>query len=221
MRQPLHQPLINLFQYAFKMNIFMKNITLLLFFTWLTALRMTAQSCTPLATCPGSPVNICDLTPNNTNLWNETYWLDIWTNIHDLSDAPTDLTVSATDTCGAGLTFKYLLFLDLNNDGVQETVVKSWDLPAPGTVNFDNALLPNYVGGDVRNFDERPVVANQKYQFALEETVNGANSTAALRWNTTAAPGTYTIPEFPYPAAGEGTPIRGLHPCVSAASESR
>jgi len=180
------------------MNIFMKNIALFLFLTWLTALRLTAQSCTPVTTCLGSPVNICDLTPNDATFWNETYWEDIWTGLNDLSDAPTDLTVNATDTCGAGLTFKYLLFLDLNNDGVQETVVKSWDPPAPGTVNFDNALLPNYDGGEVRNFDERPVTASQKYQFSLQETVNGASATAALRWNPPADPGTYTIPGFPY-----------------------
>ncbi|MEZ4943271.1 MAG: T9SS type A sorting domain-containing protein [Saprospiraceae bacterium] len=149
--------------------------------------------------CPTSPVEICDLTANNAQLWNESYWFDNQTNSHDLCEAPTDLTVTATDLCsGANVTVRYLLFLDLDNTGTMETVISSTNLPGFNTVFYDNAQNPNFQGGTARQFDERPVPLNQKYGFALQTTVSGNKKVASVRWNTQQQPTNFVVPELPY-----------------------
>lgn len=71
--------------------------------------------------CPASPVNICDKTSNNAALWNDPKWWDIKTSSHDLCEGPADLSISATDACtGPELRFRFLLFLDLDNDGFRK-----------------------------------------------------------------------------------------------------
>ncbi|MBK8192331.1 MAG: hypothetical protein IPK76_03750 [Lewinellaceae bacterium] len=153
----------------------------------------------PTIDCPTGTVDVCDLTDNDTNLWNESYWFDDNTQQHDLCEGPTDLCVTATDACsGADINIHYLLFLDLDNNGSMETVVNSLNSPDPNVVNYNNANTQNFTGGVVRAFDERQVPLNQKYRFAIQTTVNGKFKTACLRWNTQAQPDTYTIPELPY-----------------------
>ncbi len=153
--------------------------------------------------CKASPDTVCDLTNNDASLWNAMYWWDATTGSHDLCEAPTDLSITATDLCsGANVNFRYLLFLDLNADGVMETVVSSTQTGLGGLgwnrVNFGNALNPNYTGGEAREFDFRAVPANQKYGFALQVTTAGNKRTAAVRWNTQQAPNTFVVPELPY-----------------------
>ncbi|MCC6458826.1 MAG: T9SS type A sorting domain-containing protein [Saprospiraceae bacterium] len=149
--------------------------------------------------CPASPVEICDLTPNDGTLWNETYWYDASINSHNLCEGPTDLSITATDLCsGANINIRYLLFLDLDGDGTMETVISSTNLPGYNTVYFDNANNPNFGGGSPRQYDERPVLPNQKYGFAIQTTTNGSKKVASVRWNTQQSPNTYLIPELPY-----------------------
>lgn len=149
--------------------------------------------------CPASPVEICDISNNNSQLWNESYWFDAVHNMNDLCEAPTDLSITATDACSGGnVTINYLLFLDLDNNGTMETVINSVNLPPANTVLFNNASTPNFSGGVARAFDERAVAANQKYRFALQSVANGATRTASLRWNTNASPNSYVVPELPY-----------------------
>ncbi|MFN0013893.1 MAG: HYR domain-containing protein [Saprospiraceae bacterium] len=149
--------------------------------------------------CPTSPVDVCDITPNNAELWNAMYWWDNVTGSHDLCEGPTDLTITATDLCsGANVNVRYLLFLDLDNNGDMETVINSSQLPGFNNVNFGNGLNPNFSGGTPSAFDFRPVPANQKYGFALQTTTSGNKRTASVRWNTSQALNTYTIPELPY-----------------------
>ena len=149
--------------------------------------------------CPGSPVEVCDLTPNAATLWNETYWWDNKTMQHDLCEGPTDLTITATDACSnENLTFRYLLFLDLDGNGSMETVVSSSNLPGFNAVNYNNASNPNFTGGTPQAFDERSVPNNEKYGFALQVTTQADKRTAAVRWNTQQAPSAYTVPELPY-----------------------
>jgi len=149
--------------------------------------------------CPASPQTICDLTPNAGDLWNESYWYDNGTMSHNLCEAPTDLNITATDACsGAAINIRYLLFLDLDNNGSMETVISSTNLPGFNNVQFNNAGNPNFTGGTPSAFDERLVPSNQKYGFALQTTVVGNKKTAAVRWNTLQAQNTFVIPELPY-----------------------
>ena len=152
-----------------------------------------------IANCPASPVEICDLTANDNQMWNQQYWWDQIVETHDLCEAPTDLNITATDLCsGAQINARYLLFLDLDGNGSMETVVSSQNVPAAGTVNYNNALNPNFGGGEVRTFDGRPVSPNQLYRFALQSTTSGTNRTFALRWNTIASPNSYAVPQLPH-----------------------
>jgi len=153
----------------------------------------------PSITCPTSPVEFCDLTKNDPQLWNETYWFDQLSQSQDLCEGPVDLNVSATDLCsGSNLNIRYLLFLDLDGNGTMETVVSSTTPPAAGTVNFNNANTLNFTGGTSRQFDKRAVAANLKYRFTMQTTVSGTNINASVRWNTANTPANYVLPELPY-----------------------
>jgi hypothetical protein len=153
----------------------------------------------PVVQCPASPVDYCDLTANDAGLWNELYWYDNLTAQHNLCEGPADLAITGTDLCsGPNIDIRYLLFLDLDGDGVQETVVSSTSLPGTNNVNYNNINNPNYAGGAPRAFDERAVPFNQKYGFALQTVTNGTNKSGMVRWNTPLNPNTYVVPELPY-----------------------
>ena len=149
--------------------------------------------------CPASAVAITDVSPNDPLLWNELYWYDQAAQSHDLQEAPVDLCIDVTDQCsGADVKIRFLLFLDLDGDGIQETVLNSINLPGPNTLNYGNVQTPNYSGGTPRAFDERPVPANQKYAFALQTSMSGNNKTACVKWNTPQSPLNYTEPLLPH-----------------------
>ncbi len=153
----------------------------------------------PVIHCPPSPAVFEDKSPNDAQLWNESYWWDNTISSHDLCEGQTDLCMTASDLCsGSNLNIRYLLFLDLNNDGTMETVISSTNLPGYNTIYYGNAATPNFAGGTARQFDERPVPANQKYGFTIQMTVNGDNRTACVRWNTQQQPSNYVVPELPY-----------------------
>ena len=143
------------------------------------------------------------LSPNSASLWNESYWWDNALQTHDLCEEPTDLCITATDACsGANVNIEYLLFLDLDGDGVMETVVNSVNTGIAGlgwnNVLYGNVNTLNFLGGTPRQFDQRPVAANQKWGFALQETVNGSNKIGCLRWNTQQQQNNFVVPELPH-----------------------
>jgi hypothetical protein len=154
--------------------------------------------CIQIQNCPTTPVSICDLSDNDNQLWNAPFWWDNSAGSHDLAEAPVDLAISASNACNGVLSFRYQLFLDLDGDGVPETVVKS-DVPPPaGAVWFGNANQPNFTGGTLRTFDQRPVLASLKYRFSLETSGAGAKQTARVRWRTEGPAPQYSTPELPY-----------------------
>lgn len=153
----------------------------------------------PILKCSTSPGVECDATNNNPQLWNAPVWFDPLTGSSDLCEGPADLCISATDACsGPDLKVRYLLLLDLDNNGTLETVISSTNPPPPGIVFFGNANNPNYSGGSPRAFDQRNVPDVRKYRFTLETNVAGQNLFACLRWNTPENPNNYVVPELPY-----------------------
>ena len=85
---------------------------------------------------------------------------------------------------------------------MMETVINSINTGIAGlgwnNVMFGNAGNPNFSGGTPRAFDERPVPFNQKWGFAIQNTVTGNNKTACVRWNTQQSQNTFVVPELPY-----------------------
>ncbi len=153
----------------------------------------------PVLDCTPLPIICCANLPNNPLYWNAMYWWDPVHGTHDLCEAESEISIAGTDLCTkSNISYRYLLFLDLNNDGVMETVINSVNPPAPGTDNYGNEFNPNYSGGTPQVFDHRPVPTNQKYQFTLQTTVSGDSRTAFVRWNTQQAPNNYVVPHLPF-----------------------
>lgn len=140
-------------------------------------------------------------TPNDSLLWHETYWWNEGAASTDKSEEPVDLCINVKDSC-AGLHIGFLLFLDLDNNNIQETVIRSEELGAAGlgwnNIRYDNGYTPNYSGGVPRAFDERPVPAEQKYGFALEVAATDSGQIACVRFNTQAAPDTFLPLQLPH-----------------------
>lgn len=175
----------------------MSKFNLLFSALFFAANQLFAQ-CPVTLNCPAITPQFCDETNNDPNFWNASYWWDAAAVNHNLSDAAVNLSVTATDDCSNGnFKFQYLLFLDLDGDGVQETVVNSDNLPPNGTVNFNNANTPNYAGGTPQVFDQRNVPQVFKYRFALQTLVKGGKvGISRLRWQDKGFDN-YTLPQLP------------------------
>lgn len=148
--------------------------------------------------CPaGAPIFV-DLSDNDLHLWNANFSADPGNPNEDLCEGVADLEVTVTDACfGPNLGVDYLLFLDLDGDDVQESVVNSTDLPLPGTILFNNVNTPNYAGGQLRQYDTRPVGQNARYQFVLRADTVGRRQVVRLVWHIPATPGSDTPLQLP------------------------
>ncbi|MBK9336876.1 MAG: HYR domain-containing protein [Lewinellaceae bacterium] len=150
-------------------------------------------------TCPPAPVLLTDATNNDPLFWHALYWYDQVGGLQDMCEGPAELCFTSADLCsGADVDIRYLLFLDLDNDGIQESVVNSTHLFNANTVFFNNAGNANYGGGLPRRFDERPVPINQQYGFSIQTTTDGNKKTACVRWRTQSQPLNFVTPQLPY-----------------------
>ncbi|MEZ4919425.1 MAG: hypothetical protein R2792_10015 [Saprospiraceae bacterium] len=146
--------------------------------------------------CPTDDVEVCDLTENDNLFWNDPAYWDATIGSHDLCEAPSELCITVTDSCGGPeVNVRYILFLDMDGDGVMETEISSTNPPAPNTIP--------YLGGTA--FDNRPVPANQKYRFAIDWTTTGNARTACVRWDWLQQPANLNdntlqgvVPQLPY-----------------------
>lgn len=143
-----------------------------------------------------SPVAFCDLTINDPTLWEGGNWVNPANGSNDLPEGPTLLILKALDNCSVtDMSAYYELFLDLDNNGIRETLISSQNPPPAGSIDFGNLLSG---GGEQRQFDSRLVGITQKYTFAMERVITGDSMTVRVRWNTSAAPTNYATPQFPY-----------------------
>ncbi|MBL7780569.1 MAG: HYR domain-containing protein [Saprospiraceae bacterium] len=150
----------------------------------------------PAVVC--ASIDTCDVSTNDVRYWNSAdIWWDNGTQQHDLCEKETEIAVTATDLCDTlnienGLRFRYLLFLDLDGDGVMETVISSADVNTRpvGQVLFNNYQSLNYGTGDNRIFDNNANL-NQRYRFDIEQT----QSSAKVIWRN--ASGT-KLPDLPH-----------------------
>lgn len=145
--------------------------------------------------CSSDTKLVQDITNNDPQLWNAAYWFDPVHVSSDMCEGPSDISITASDACAGGaVSIEYQLILDLDGDGVRETNVNSTAFPPSNTVFYNNASGV----GQARQFDFRPLPANQKWGFALQETITGNKKTATVRFNTSIAPNAYSPAQLPH-----------------------
>jgi len=107
---------------------------------------------------------------------------------------------SASLGANTGIYDSVVSISDMNGDGTMETVVNSTQLGSqPGGLGWNNIWYNNLNGGGVsRQFDFRPVAGNQKWGFALQETVSGANKTGCVKFNTQASQNSFVPAQLPH-----------------------
>jgi hypothetical protein len=163
----------------------------------LVALTSFVQAQAPVITCPGTTVTYGDQSNNDAELWNAPTWWDPIVSSKDLAENAIPLSVTITDACTTGaLKVKYTLYLDLDNNGSQETRVDSDTLPAANTIYFNNMGLA-VTAGEQRQFDFRPVALANKYRFDLQvDAVSISEKKAQLIWRS--SPTATTMAQLPY-----------------------
>lgn len=162
--------------------------------------RMLSAQCITVPACPAATdtLGVCVLNNNNTQLWFEQVFFNPVTGSHDLFETETELTATAVNTpnCQGPTSVAFELYLDLDGNDTVETVLLSNALPAAGRIRFGNISDP-VNGGTLTTFDNRPVPATEKYQFAVQTSINGSEVTATLKFTKDATPGVYTMPYLP------------------------
>jgi hypothetical protein len=136
----------------------------------------------PVVQCPASPVEFCDFSTNDAQFYNAMQYWDATVGSHDLCEGDANIEMTATDACsGANLSFRYLLFLDLDGNGSMESVINSVNPPGFNTINFNN-------------------INNRKWGFGLQvDAANGNSRTARVRWfNQANNPASGAVPQLPY-----------------------
>ncbi|MBL7827485.1 MAG: HYR domain-containing protein, partial [Saprospiraceae bacterium] len=165
-------------------------------YRYIQIIQVTDTQAPALLNCPASGNQTwLDSTSNDPLLWSSGVWYDPANNLPDLCEMSVPLSMAASDLCdGNDVKMAYKLFMDLNYDGIRETMVDSENPHSPGKVLFNN------ISGTAqeRQFDARPVPVNQKWRFAVQETVVGDTKTAVVRFNTLQNPDVYLPAQLPY-----------------------
>lgn len=150
----------------------------------------------PVAEPPATNI-FCDSIANNQDYWNGAGWQNPVTGSNDLDELETPVVINANDACsGNNITFRFLLFLDIDDNGTQESVVNSVNPPSAGNVLYNNYQSPNYIGGQLRQFDFRQVQANELWRFMVKkELLPNGMSQGRVIWKNSL--GQEKVPELP------------------------
>ncbi|HAD11900.1 MAG TPA: hypothetical protein DCF33_05610 [Saprospirales bacterium] len=147
------------------------------------------------SSCPTSGLTFADSSFNHPFYWNGLF--NPLLPSQDLTETEVALSFTGTDDCaGSNVYLSYLLFLDLDADGVMESVINSNNPPPADTIYYNNHLSPSFIGGTPRPFDNRPVPQTQKWQFKIAQSVQGLERTASVRWTSIENP-VGIVPELP------------------------
>lgn len=172
-----------------------------LFNTIVFVLLLTTCSTSGFAQClnwltpNNTPIVGSDITNNNSELWNDPWFEDPNSgSFNDLAEG-TVPAFTLEQTCGSSVNFNFVLRLDLDNNGSQESVVTLLNQAVNGSIWYDNVNDINYMGQNSAVFDARPVPNDQKYRIGVAAT--GANE-VKLVFYTAAAPTVYTDAQLPY-----------------------
>lgn len=148
--------------------------------------------------CSTETIQLTDTSPNDPGLWNAPYWFDPASGLIDFSEGNVLLRKRVSDACsGRNVFAKFYLYLDLNQDGAQETVVSDLLNLPPGQLRYGNANTPAFQGGTLRYFDTRPVQEACRYRFLTKQTQIGNALDVELVWVANDAPGVFLTPQLP------------------------
>lgn len=157
---------------------------------YLCSFHLLAQPCPSLINCPQSTPTYCDESTNDPFLWNDApFTVSNTIGGNDMHEGAIDLNLKVKGCNGGGITsISYILYLDLDNDNIQETVLMSANPPVAGRVQANNYFNPGYSGGDTVVFDRRVLPDSMLYRFRLEIAYYGDTTTAWVRFSTDADP---------------------------------
>jgi hypothetical protein len=149
--------------------------------------------------CPSTPASYADFSTNSPLFWKAPYWWDALIQLNDLAEGDVNLELNFTDSCTLGATHvRYILYLDLDNNGLSETIVDSDSLPPSNTVYFGNKET-DLTAGTPRQFDFRQVNILAKYGFGLNvDSIAPFSKITAVRWKNAAASVNNVVPQLPY-----------------------
>ncbi|MCC7505425.1 MAG: hypothetical protein IT259_08995, partial [Saprospiraceae bacterium] len=161
--------------------------------------KCDAQCGALLLNCNSPSDTVCVLNENDPLLWSGNGWYDPQHFVSDLPEGSVDLSISLSDTCpGAALHPRFLLFLDLDGNGSQETVLDSDNLPPYDIILTGNAANPDYSGGTPRRFDARPIPDSLKWHFVLKTSPEaGGGLSARVSWYSAVYPDSFALPQLP------------------------
>lgn len=146
---------------------------------------------------PEVPLQVNDQSNNNPAYWNDVSWTDSLAASHDLADAAAPLSaIFSHNGCPTSHHFHYELKMDLNGDGILETLVNSDSMYLPGKLFFNNAVTGSQAV--LATFDQRAVDTDQKWRFGLTAEAIPNNQTRLRAIWTTASGDTTTTPQLPY-----------------------
>lgn len=157
------------------------------------------QNCPQILSCQQGIQVFCDFSGNDTLLWNAapaTFSPDHQS--PDLYEGVATLSLNVLGCKSAGpLKIAFKLFLDLNQDNLEETVISSDQLPQSGYFLYNNAFELNGPGGTPYFFDRRTVTDSLRYSFDLQIKEQGDTSIASIIWHNLAFPNATITPRLP------------------------
>ncbi len=164
------------------------------FILFLYGAQLLSQPCPSIINCPQSTATYCDESSNDLSLWNyPPYTYSQTIGDVNLPEGEINLNIKVKGCPGGGITtISYILYLDLDNDGLQETVIMSGAPPSGGLVMANNSFNPGYSGGDTVRFDQRALPDSLRYRFTLETVYSGDTTSGWIRFSNDHAPYVYS-----------------------------
>jgi hypothetical protein len=166
-----------------------KHLFLLSCALCLYCLPLQAQGQVLVCNCPADTLLAPDTTLNRPDLYHAAAWSLPGLNYNDRAEAPAVLRIENPDSCGFVVqTLRYELELDLDDNGIPESQVRSDQAPPPGQLFFNNLTGT----GVLRTFDQRPLPDSLKYRFGIQTDSSGFQ----VVWTSANNPG--LAPELPH-----------------------
>ena len=179
------------------MNNPLHRFSLIIMLVFLGALRLQAQGI-QITHCSADTLVFADTTQNEPALYQDLLVVNTVNQGTDQPEGEAELWIEALGACvGTNISVDYTLYLDLNADGSQETVISSTATPTFGVLQYANSGGP----GITVAFDQDYDGDGQAVAFGLKTSIVNGKKRAQLVFKTAlnyqdAAAG--VLPQLPY-----------------------